>query len=142
MGVGLFFQLLICALSLAAYMIAVQPNTFPGLKSTESITGIINVLTATYIYCLLSENVTLDLSSIGSIFYNCDWYRLRPKEQQLLALPIQRGHREYRMTGLGLVECSLRVFMAVSAICLQPLLARACTPISVDGTIMESAKFT
>lgn len=67
-----------------------------------------------YLFSLLSENVTLDLGAAGTSFYNCAWYLLPVKHQQLLVVTIQRGQIEFRMSGLGLVECSLRVFTAVS----------------------------
>lgn len=114
MSVALFFQLLACAVSLAAYMLSLETNTLLGFRFCIAITGMLNVLTATYIYCLLSENVTLDLGAVGAIFYHCAWYQLAVKQQQLFVAPIQRGQFEFRMTGLGLVECSLRAFTVVS----------------------------
>lgn len=116
MSVGLFFQLLICAVSLAVYMMGMETSQVFGLTFFISISGIINNLTATYIYCMLSENATLDLGKIGNIFFNCAWYQLPVKQQKLFVMPIQRGQIEFRMTGLGLVKCSLRVFTAVSFI--------------------------
>lgn len=114
MSVGLFFQLLICAVSLAVYMMGMETSKAFGLTFFVSISGIVNNLTATYIYCLLSENVTLDLGMIGNNFYDCAWYQLPVRQQRLFAVPIQWAQLEFRMTGLGWVECSLRVFTAVS----------------------------
>lgn len=114
MSVGLFFQLLICAVSMAVYMYGIETNSLLG--RCVSVTGLTNVLISTYIYCLLSENITRDLSAIGDIFYDCIWYQLPVKHQKLFSVPIQRGQTEYRMTGLGLVECSLRSFTTVSSI--------------------------
>lgn len=56
---------------------------------------------------------TTDLLEIGDIFYNSAWYRLPIKEQRLLALPIQRSQREFRLSGLGFLDCSLAVYSSV-----------------------------
>lgn len=114
MSVGLFFQLLVCAASLALCMVGIEKS---GLSSTNfflAMAGVVTTVTSTYIYCFLSENVASDLSAIGSIFYDCEWYRLPVKQQKLFGVAIQRAQKSFRMTGLGLVECSLRVFTSVS----------------------------
>lgn len=57
--------------------------------------------------------VTASLTAIGDHFYNFPWFLL-PVEHQLLFLPpIQRSQSAYRLKGLGMVECSLRVYSAV-----------------------------
>lgn len=112
MSTGLFFQLLVCAVCIAVYMFGIESNVNPMII-VVSILGLAISLLSTYAYCFLSEFVTYKLSDIGDHFYNCAWYRLPIKHQKLLVLPIQRAQVEFRITGLGLVECSLRVFSSV-----------------------------
>lgn len=84
-----------------------------GLTFFATLTGLINILMQMIIYCQLSENVTLDLLASGDTFYESLWYRLPITVQKLYMLPIQRSQREFRVTGLGIIECSLRVFASV-----------------------------
>lgn len=62
----------------------------------------------------MSEMVTGALEDIGDLFYDVAWYRLPPKQQIRVGLSIQRAQKNFRMTGLGLVECSLRVYATAS----------------------------
>lgn len=113
-SVGLFFQLLICVLCLAVYMISFESVRVINVRVFVSIAGATSIVASTYIHCFLSELVTRNLQDIGDIFYEFPWYRLPLKQQQLFMLPILRGQEEYRMTGLGMVECSLQTFSSVS----------------------------
>lgn len=76
--------------------------------------GVVIGLTVVYFY--LSEWITGDLLDIGEIFYNSSWYRLSPKQQILIKLPIQRAQRELRLSAFGLFGCSLPVFASVLSI--------------------------
>lgn len=71
-------------------------------------------MAAACISCVFSEVITHDLCTIADIFYGYAWYRLPVKQQKLFILPIQRANKALRLTGLGLVDCSLRVFASVS----------------------------
>lgn len=113
MSPAIFYQLLLCAVILAVYLFIIQMNALFSLATFVSIQGILSVLGPTYIYCMLSENVTIKLYDIGDCFYEFGWYRLPIKQQKLFLLPIQRSQSEFRMMGLGLVDCSLGVFSAV-----------------------------
>lgn len=113
MNGGLFFQLLICAVCLAVYLVEIEKHHAISMRFLVSIFGVITIVAPTYVYCFLSENVTHDLATIGDIFYNFTWYRLPIKQQKLINFAIMRALKNYRMTGFGLVECSLRVFTSV-----------------------------
>lgn len=115
MSVGLFFQLLVCATSLAVYMVGIETNGVRSMNTCISIIGVLITMSSTYVYCLISENVTTDLEMVGDSFYESSWYRLPVQQQRLFGLPIQRSQKEFRMTGLGFVECSLRVYSSVWA---------------------------
>lgn len=114
MSVGFFFQLLVHAISLAVYMLGIETNNSHNASFFISMIGVIVTTTTTYIYCFLSEFVTHELAVIGDYFYDCAWYYLPARQQKLFIMPIQRTHLEFRMTGLGIVQCSLGVFSSVN----------------------------
>lgn len=104
---------LTCTLIIAMSLFVVEVN---GLR-TETLFAFINltlILMIMFTYCLLSERITLDLLQIGDVFYNSEWYRLPFKEQRLLVLPIGRAQRVFRLSGYGLINCSLAVFLTVN----------------------------
>lgn len=114
MSVGLFFQLLVCAISLAIYSVGLESNDILSMRFFISAIGLTNTISSTYAYCYLSEYVTYNLAMVGDYFYSCAWYCLPIKQQQLFILPIQRAQLKFRINGLGIVECSLRVFSSVT----------------------------
>lgn len=113
MNVGLFCQLLVCAILLAVYMIGLESNSSLSVSFVVSLVGLIYNVILAFIFCFLSEFATHKLSAIGDSFYNFAWYRLPVKQQKMIILPIQRAQNEFRMSGFGVLECSLRVFSKV-----------------------------
>lgn len=114
MSAALFCQLLMCAGNTAFYMVTLNIIDLTGISFYVSLAGLVNIILSTFIYCFLSENLTFELESIGSMFYNCLWYRLPIKHQRLFAFSIQRSQKIFRLRGFGIVECSLSVFSSVS----------------------------
>lgn len=82
MSVGLFFQLLVCAVSLAVYMVGMESNGL-SVGFFVSAIGLTDVILSTYALCFLSEYVTHNLSIVGDYFYNCAWYCFSIKHQRL-----------------------------------------------------------
>lgn len=72
------------------------------------------VIAQLVIYCSYSEDVSEDLGATAELFYEMDWYRLSDKMKKLYILSIARGQKEFRLTGLGIIECSLRIFAKVT----------------------------
>lgn len=68
----------------------------------------------TFVYFYFSERITTDLLAIGEHFYNSPWYRLSAKQQKLLMLPVLRAQCEQRLTGLGIIDCSMAIYSKVS----------------------------
>lgn len=114
MSVGIFFQLLVCASLLAIYMVGIEADGNLGVNVLISLVGVAANVIISFLFCFLSENLTHKLSTIGDHFYNYAWYRLPIKQQQLFIFPIQRTQKEFRINGLGIVECSLKVFVSVN----------------------------
>lgn len=98
------------------YLGLVNIVSIPGIGM---ITTIINLLVQLVIYCAFSEKVTNDLFESGDLFYESPWYRLPVKLQKLYILPVQRSQKEFRLSGLGIIECSLGVFASVGLLNLK-----------------------
>lgn len=94
-------------------MVAMTSNPHLNVNFGVMLFGLCVTILSIYILCFLSENVTNTLEAIGDIFYNSAWYRLPPKQQELFIVPIQRAQINFRLSGIGIVECSLKVFLLV-----------------------------
>lgn len=93
-------------------------SLLPVVVALGILASIFNLLTQMMIYCAFSENLTYDFCTTGEIFYNLLWYQFSIKLQKLYVLPLLRSQREFRLSGLGIIECSLRVLASVNIICL------------------------
>lgn len=113
MSAALFYQLLVCAISLAVYMVSIETNRLFSLGFLITMTGIVNTILSTYIYCLFAENVSRKLFETGDIFYDYVWYQLPAEQQHLFAMAILRARMGFYFTGFGLIKCSLEVFTTV-----------------------------
>lgn len=109
----LFFQLLICAIIIAFDLFTMESANTSYLLLVVSFTEMASTVVPTYIYCSLSETFTYDLVEIGDTFYSSTWYKMPVKYQKLLRIPVMRSQREVRLSGLGLIDCSLNVFLSV-----------------------------
>lgn len=110
----IFYQVLLSAVELATFMFVIDRTDAMSPLNNVALIAILTILPQTFFFCKLSENITDRLEAIGNVFYGCSWYCLSAKQQQLFLLPIQRGQREFRMNGLGIVDCSLEIFWAVN----------------------------
>lgn len=115
MSAGIFFQLLVCGVSLAIYMVSIEDFDIDG-RYLVALSGLLFTLIPTYICCKYSEQVTHNLSIVGDVFFQAAWYRLSVKRQQLFLLPIQSSNTEFRMKGFQLIECSLSFFASVRVV--------------------------
>lgn len=113
MSTVLFFLLLTYAITIAVFMVDMEATESIDLAFVGSLTGLINILIQLVIYCAYSENLTTDLGATGDVFYKTLWYQMPVKLQKLYVLSIARSQREFRLTGLGIIECSLRIFASV-----------------------------
>lgn len=111
-GTALFYQLLMSAIEIAYFTVGIESESSSHL--VVCLVGVSSVLLPTFFFCKLSENITADLEEIGDAFYNCAWYYLAVSHQKTFILPISRSQKTYRLTGLGIVQCSLAIFLSVS----------------------------
>lgn len=113
MSVILFLLLLSYAVTIAICLTALNLVEPFGVAFFGFVASCFNLLMQLIIYCAFSENVTTDLYATGDIFYEFPWYRLPVDLQKLFILGILRAQSEFRLTGLGIIECSLKVFASV-----------------------------
>lgn len=116
----IFYQLLFTAIELATFMFVVDETDVLSPASNVAIIAISTILVPTLLFCKLSENVTGCLEIVGDHFYGIPWYSLGPKQQKLFVLTIQRAQKQFRINGLGIVDCSLEIFALVSICCVHP----------------------
>lgn len=116
MQLTLFATTLMVTTGIALNLLAVELNGVMSLEGLMAIIDAVIILTLMFVYCFTSECVTSDLLGIDESFYNSPWYCLPVKRQKLLKLPIQRAQRAFRLSGLGLFDCSLVVFSSVRAL--------------------------
>lgn len=109
----LFFLLLSYSIIIAVFLFNVEALDELNFVVFGILTALSQLVMQLVIYSRLSEYITEDLSATGDLFYESPWYRLSPKQQKLYILPILRSQREFRLMGLGIIECSLRICAAV-----------------------------
>lgn len=113
MKVALFNLTFTCTIVIALNLLVVELNETLNLEMVVALTDIALIIGITFAHFYLAEWITSDLLGIGEVFYNSAWYCLPVKRQMLLALPIQRARREFRLKGLDIFDCSLRAFSSV-----------------------------
>lgn len=114
MSAALFALLLTYAITVAVTLLATEANGTINLGLFAIIGGLLHIIGQMGIYCFLSENLTSSLRENGEHFYETPWHSLHIKLQKLYILPIQQSQKKYRLTGLGIIECSLRILASVS----------------------------
>lgn len=111
----LFYILLACSSIIAFDLIALESNDIFSLETAVTLYDLNTILAMTFIYCYSSEQITLMLYNIGDIFYNSMWYQLPVALQKPVIFPILRSSRVFRLRSLGLIDCSLPVFLSVNS---------------------------
>lgn len=110
----IFFQMLFSAVELASFTFAVDETKGISATNNTSVIGASTVLIPSFLVCKFSETMTWHLQVIGDAFYECSWYCLGAKQQKLFLLPMQRAQKDFRINGLGIIDCSLEIFASVS----------------------------
>lgn len=70
-------------------------------------------MVVSFIYWYFSENLSANSIKIGDVAYDSLWYEMPVKQQKAIILMIARSQGEFRLTGLGMIECSFVTFLAV-----------------------------
>lgn len=112
----IFFVFLSTTMIIAFNLFALESNNPLSLQSIVGICVLICLLPLNFAYCYFADIVTANLYEIGDIFYNIAWYQLPVQMQIFLVLPIQRTGKRFRFQSLGIIDCSLAVFLSVGSI--------------------------
>lgn len=112
---GIVFNVLLCCVFfLVLIFLSLDQFTTMDFNFLVILDGLFIYLFICYVYCYFSENITTKSFEIGDIVYNSLWYEMSTKEKKAIVLMIQRSQKEFRLTGLGLVDCSLGQFLSVT----------------------------
>lgn len=106
-------MIILSSLVTAFNLYVFELNDALNLEIIAAFFDLVIALVITFINCYLSEQITTALFEIGDNFYDMPWYQLSTKQQKGLVFPIQRAQRELRLTGLGLVDCTLGLYSTV-----------------------------
>lgn len=99
-----------CATILAIILFALEFNGVFSVHAMAAVYDLHIVLSLTFMFCYLSEVLTADLCAAGDIFYDLAWFQLPVKAQLLVKPTMQCSQREFRLNGIGFVDCSLHIF--------------------------------
>lgn len=110
----IFMHLLCCSIIIAFNLILLEASDRIDFQVMASIYIMLSETALNFLFCYLSERITVALSKIGVAFYESMWFHLPTRQQKLLALTIARSQQEFYYDGLGLVYCSLETFGRVS----------------------------
>lgn len=112
---GLLFTVLFsCILMLALNFFSLDQTVVINFALLYNLQCLTIFLVTSYIYSRFSENITANSFKIADNTYNNSlWYAMAVKQQKALILLIARSQKEFRLTGLGMVNCSLATFSTV-----------------------------
>lgn len=113
MSDSLFYQLCMCAVVTAINLYSLEASGILSLHAMTSFYDLNITLLTTFVFCYFSEKLSTDLYGIAEIFYDSMWYRLPAKQQILVIFAIQHSQREFRLSGFGIINCSLGTFFTV-----------------------------
>ena len=70
-------------------------------------------LTWPFFFCYYATFTTNRVAALAQTAYNSNWFDWPPELQKYVILIIARSQEPVRLTGLGLIYCSLEVFAKV-----------------------------
>lgn len=109
----LFNALFSCVLYIALLLFSLDQSFTVDFALFINLVGIFVYLVTCYIYCYFSERITTNSIKIADDAYDSLWYRMTVRQQMKVMFIIQRAQKEFRLTGLELVDCSLATFLTV-----------------------------
>lgn len=115
MSMVLFITILTCATNIAFDLYVIDLHDSFNFNLAIAVANMCIITGITFVYCFLSERITTELLAIAEVFYYSAWYQLPVKQQRIVMLPIARSQREFRLTCLGFIDCSLPVFSSVNS---------------------------
>lgn len=114
----LFIELSSCIISTVLELLAFDSmyqqkhvdTTFATTGGTLSIHT-----TMVFILCFYAEKyTTLSFDVIDTVYSDLIWYELPVRQQKFVILSICRSQEQFRLTGLGIFDASMEIFLKVS----------------------------
>lgn len=112
----IFSTLLGCVLYLALMLYSLDQATVIDVALFIKVTSLSTMLIVGHMCCHFSETITTNSFKIGEDAYDLLWNEMTVNQQKAIVLIIARSRIEFRLTGLGLIDCSLRSFLTVTII--------------------------
>lgn len=108
----LFSVLLSCVFLLTLVLFSLDQSTENDIILLNCM-SLFHFNTICYIYCYFSETITANSFKIGDYAYDLLWYKMWLKQQKAIMMIIGRSQKRFRLTGLGLIDCSMETFLTV-----------------------------
>lgn len=110
----LFNQLFSCILFLALMLFSMDQSKTFDTSMILGLQSLVTYLMIGYLYCRLSENMTEKCFEIGDVVYNnLFWYKMSVNERKCIMFIIRQSQKEFRLKGLGMINCSLATYLTV-----------------------------
>lgn len=77
------------------------------------ITAPLPILFVTCLYCYFSEMITEKSAAVAQTTFDSMWYKLAMNQQKAIIPILVRSQREFRLQGLGIIDCSFPIYLAV-----------------------------
>lgn len=116
MSAMLFLQMVLSAIEMASFLSAVDETKGISPSNNIAVLRALTVVMPTFHFCMQSDNITGHLEMVGDDFYGCSWRRFSVRQQMLILLSVQRAQKQFRINGLGIVDCSLETFSVVKSL--------------------------
>lgn len=113
-----FGVLVTCIIFLALILFSLDQTDQINFALLLNLIGLSTYLSIAYIYSYFSDTMTANSYKIGDATYNSVWNRMSVEQQKAIMLIIRRSQKKIRLTGLGMVDCSLETFLKVIKYCL------------------------
>lgn len=111
---GIVFVLFLsCVVFLTSSFLSLDQTSVIDFNLLVKFYGLTLYLFTCYLYSRFSENITTNSLQIGEYAYDSVWYDVPIKQQKAIILIVARSQKEFRLTGCGMVDCSLATFLAV-----------------------------
>lgn len=109
----IFVMLLSCVIYFSVCLFSLDQVTEIDSTLRLRLMAPMPVLIVTWVYCYYSEATTKNSFAIASTAYDSMWYNISTEQQKAIILILARAQRVFRLQGLGLIDCSFRIYLSV-----------------------------
>lgn len=114
----LFFELSSCIIGTVCELLALD-QTIQEQQIDASVFVSADALgihvSMVYILCHFAEKLSNQSFNVTRIiYYDLVWYNLSVERQKCMVLPICRSQESFKLTGYGIFDCSMEIFLKVT----------------------------